>query len=110
MKHWHWYHWFILCLLGILLTGIVAYVSYLECSYSVLRFGIRIGIILAIVSVCYIIAHTKNKRVHFHHYLLGALICIFAAYPSPVATILNAVGAGLLVDGACSWGYDPIII
>ena len=51
-----------------------------------------------------------THKLHFHHYCFGIMIVLFCGYQSRWIVTLAAFFAGMLVEGACRWGFDPIWI
>ncbi|KAH9083208.1 hypothetical protein LEN26_021090 [Aphanomyces euteiches] len=64
--------------------------------------------ILALVLCAYLWRKTHN--VHFHHYLMGAVLLPLTAFPTPTCAVLQAICLGIYTEGIATWGMDPIFV
>lgn len=108
MKNWPWYLWALFCTLVLFIGFSLTYIFYLY--YSIGFFYTYIGLIaLAALSFYGITKYFSGTReLHIHHYVLGMFVITFTCYQNGFVTVLNAVFAGIMIEGGSRWGYDPI--
>lgn len=108
MKNWPWYLWALFVLLCSFLILNVVYLLRLYYASGVLPqyilFIIGIGLFFVIGNRIY----DKTRKLHIHHYVLGAIVTMLAGYQNYYVTTLAGIFAGIMIEGSCRWGFDPI--
>lgn len=49
-----------------------------------------------------------GRHLHIHHYVVGFVINSFIGYQCVLLTIAHGFTMGMMIEGGCRWGFDPI--
>lgn len=71
------------------------------------RYVVYLGALIA-----FTVWNTKRqapeKVIHIHHYCIGFLIVTIIGYQSELLTLVHGFAMGMMIEGGCRWGFDPI--
>lgn len=108
MKNWPPILWVIF----IGMIGLIGFtISYIFQMYAIIHIAfyyevLLVAIIVGVIGYAYLIS--DKYEFHFHHYCIGMFGMIFACYQNIFITAVHAIFNGIMIEGACRWGYDPI--
>jgi len=110
MKSWGVFLWAIF-------IGIILFVVFLLYSLATAYLAVNIleyYVVWILLLTAFIIWNTKRyagqKHFHLHHYALAMILQSVICYQSLMFTLLQGFFAGMMVEGGCRWGFDPVWI
>lgn len=72
--------------------------------YYYIGWGVFIILMFVFITLC----ARKTHYLHVHHYTVGMVIIALIGYQSIPAAIIQGFCNGMMIEGGCRWGYDPI--
>jgi hypothetical protein len=110
MKQWPVSLWILLIGLVLLLLGIFTYmlIVYYMCGF--LWWYIIFFVVIALGFILPTVILRKSHHIHVHHYTIGMVLISLIGYQSIPAALIHGFCNGMMIEGGCRWGYDPIWI
>ena len=110
MKNWPKFLWYAF---GSIITFVFVNLAYLFYMYYLSGqiweyIALTIGLFGFIIIKTYVLRDTH--KLHLHHYTFGLIVLCYCGYQSRWIATLAAFFTGIMVEGACRWGFDPIWI
>lgn len=108
MKEWPWFLWAFTAFLVVVLLGLMAYFITVYARAGVLLGYFIFGLCIVLAFLLPTLVLRKSYKLHVHHYTIGMILIALIGYQSVVAAIVHGFCNGMMIEGGCRWGYDPI--
>eukprot|EP01017_Pseudomicrothorax_dubius_P038085 TRINITY_DN5659_c0_g4_i1.p1 TRINITY_DN5659_c0_g4~~TRINITY_DN5659_c0_g4_i1.p1 ORF type:complete len:311 (+),score=16.14 TRINITY_DN5659_c0_g4_i1:130-1062(+) len=106
MEQWKCFEWMTILVITLVFTVLFSYCAY--CYYVMGRlayYGIGCVVCFAAVGLGQFLV--KEGKVHVHHFNLGMFFFLLIGIQRPVAAFFQGAFAGVMVEGAMRWGFEP---
>jgi len=108
MKKWPWYMWVIfVAIMGFIFVNFL-YLLSLYYQSGVIGFYLLLLLAMPVFFIGGSYVYRNTRKLHVHHYVIGCCMVIMTGYQSTYVSTLGAVFMGIMVEGSCRWGFDPI--
>lgn len=108
IKQWPAILWVITVVLLVLVLGITGYMVTMYVYAGVIFYYIGWGLFIVLSFVVISCIFKKSYYFHMHHYTIGMVFIALIGYQSVVAALIQGFCNGMMIEGGCRWGYDPI--
>jgi hypothetical protein len=101
------YAWLVFGLAAALILGLAAWHGYLAWRAGILPLwlGAMAAVVLTIAVITFLRRETHS--LHIHHFFLFGMFVPWLRFNHPLCAVVQAVCAGISVEGVATWGMDP---
>ena len=108
IKEWPWFLWALAASLAVLLLGLMIYFIIVYARAGVLLGYFIFAVLIFLAFLIPTLVLKKTHKLHVHHYTIGMILICLIGYQSVAAAIVHGYCNGMMIEGGCRWGYDPI--
>eukprot|EP01119_Soliformovum_irregulare_P015839 TRINITY_DN4521_c0_g1_i2.p1 TRINITY_DN4521_c0_g1~~TRINITY_DN4521_c0_g1_i2.p1 ORF type:complete len:296 (+),score=34.95 TRINITY_DN4521_c0_g1_i2:13-900(+) len=100
-------HWLILIPGFFFVMGLISYqmiLMVLHDRWYYYVIGVSAYFALKALYILYLRIRGRNYHIHIHHNQIGAFLFMLAPFQNPVSAVMQAIAAGVYVEGCARWG------
>jgi len=102
--------YFIAVAVVVIVLGVLGYLLAVYIINRYIYWYIIWFVIILLFFVIVTCALKKSHHLHVHHYTIGMILVVLIGYQSIPAALMMGFCNGMMIEGGCRWGYDPIWI